>query len=325
MLLSAYIFFLTATAGGTDAAFGGGFASSQASRCDLPRRTTCDIAATSSVEEDGLINPDQILAESAVPSAQLFVDDPVSQTPAKSATAVFGAGCFWGVQDEFARMPGIISVRTGYCRLDGKPMIPSAFRPSYVSIALLGNPGSYTECVKVTYDGSVLPYRQLLRIFWESHDASALSAASPGQYRSVIWPADPKERDAAMRDLEEAEKDYSEIGMGTVATAIADHAADEPAGRFTEAEPFHQYFWPKVKLKLVVLAFSYWVPRGCSYAVDWWEGGLEIPGAMGMGGWISNDVYWGSGIALVLLWIFLENVQLAGAGIRSYLSLLSRP
>jgi len=319
MLLSAFFFVLTATSGGTDAYIGGGFASSQASRCGLPRRTICDLAAFSSVEEVGPINPDQILAESAI------ADDPVYQSPAKSATAVFGAGCFWGVQDEFARMPGIISVRTGYCRLDGKPMIPSAFRPSYVSIALLGNPGSYTECVKVTYDPQQLPYRQLLRIFWESHDASAMSAASPGQYRSVIWPTGPRERDAALRDLEEAEKDYLGVGLGTVATAVADHAADEPAGHFTEAEPFHQYFWPKVKLKLVVLAVSYWVPRGCSYAVDWWEGGLEIPGAMGMGGWPGNDVYFSFGIALVLLWIFFENVQLAGAGIRSYLSLLSSP
>lgn len=149
----------------------------------------------------------------------------------KSEKAIFGAGCFWGVEAAFQAVDGVVGTRVGY--LGG-----SFDNPSYKDVCS-GSTG-HAEVVEVTYDPSKVSYDELLRVFWRSHDPTQLNRQGPdfgAQYRTAIFYLSPdQERTArASKDVEDRSGRHSR----PVVTEIT------PAPTFWEAEDYHQQYLEK--------------------------------------------------------------------------------
>src|SRR6516162_1436336 len=109
----------------------------------------------------------------------------------KMQKAIFGAGCFWGVEEAFRHIPGVSEVTVGY---SGGTMKD----PSYHDVCS-GSTG-HTEVVEVEYDPSKVSYEKLLDTFFTNHDPTTLNRQGPDigyQYRSVIFYTTPEQESAA--------------------------------------------------------------------------------------------------------------------------------
>lgn len=145
--------------------------------------------------------------------------------------AAFAAGCFWGVEKVFSKIPGVISTRAGY-------MGGTTVDPTYEEVCT-GRTG-HAEAVEVMYDPVRVRYEELLATFWEWHDPTTLNRQGPDagtQYRSVIFFCDSQQEAAAKRSKEILNK--SGIFKGPIVTEIV------PAGRFWRAEEYHQGYLVK--------------------------------------------------------------------------------
>jgi peptide-methionine (S)-S-oxide reductase len=143
--------------------------------------------------------------------------------------ATFGAGCFWGVEAAFRRLEGVTATRVGYA--GGK-----VEHPSYQQVC--SDATGHAEVVEVTYDPDVVPYEQLLAVFWAEHDPTQLNRQGPdigSQYRSVIFVHDAEQRAAAEASREQVQSRLSR----PVVTQIED------APPFWEAEDYHQQYLEK--------------------------------------------------------------------------------
>jgi peptide-methionine (S)-S-oxide reductase len=187
------------------------------------------------------------VALSSSPSDEQFASS------ANTEKALFGMGCFWGPQLDFKKTPGVVSATTGYAPLDisTKENGPA----SYFSVS--GGDGR-VEAVLVEYDPKVLPYDQLLKTFWQYHDASQESTKS--QYQSTIWTLTDEQKIIADEDMVRASDAYQQGGLGTPKTIIVDTTKTGSSlqqwldGNFFKAESIHQDFWPKFQAKLLALA-----------------------------------------------------------------------
>lgn len=145
--------------------------------------------------------------------------------------ATFAAGCFWHVEDDFMRLPGIISTQVGYT--GGK-----FENPSYEDMHT-GKTG-HAESVEVEFDPSKITYDQLLNAFWNLHDPTQSNGQGPdlgNQYRSVIFyhsEAQKKAAEASKARLEGAKK----FSRPIVTQIIS-------AGKFWRAEEYHQKYYLK--------------------------------------------------------------------------------
>lgn len=149
----------------------------------------------------------------------------------KLRKATFGAGCFWGVEDAFRRIDGVVSTRVGY-------MGGHMEDPTYEDVCT-GLTG-HAEVVEVTFDPDIVSYSDLLDVFWSIHDPTSLNRQGPDvgeQYRSVIFYHDEEQRRLALRSRDELER--SGRFSREIVTAI------EPAGTFYEAEEYHQQYLEK--------------------------------------------------------------------------------
>ena len=146
-------------------------------------------------------------------------------------TAMFGAGCFWGVEATFRQVTGVRGTRVGY--VGGT--VPS---PTYEQVCT--DRTGHAEVVEVKYDPTRVSYDDLLDVFWENHDPTTLNRQGPDvgrQYRSVIFFTSAEQEKAAIASR--SARDASGRHRRPIVTAI------EPAPTFFEAEDYHQRYLEK--------------------------------------------------------------------------------
>ncbi len=149
----------------------------------------------------------------------------------KTETATFAAGCFWGVEETFRRMPGVVTTQVGYTS-------GTESNPDYRAVCT-GRTG-HAEAVQVEYDPSLVTYGQLLEVFWENHDPTTLNRQGPDvgtQYRSGIYTHDETQANEALASKEQ--KQSSGKYKKPVVTEIV------PATVFYPAEEYHQQYLAK--------------------------------------------------------------------------------
>lgn len=145
--------------------------------------------------------------------------------------ATFAAGCFWGVQEAFARLKGVVSTRAGYTGGDFES-------PAYEDVCT-GATG-HAEAVEVVYEPEVVSYETLLDIFWSIHDPTTIDRQGPdigAQYRSVIFFHTDEQGKEARLSKERLEK------SGRFGSAIVTGIL--PARVFYPAEEYHQMYLQK--------------------------------------------------------------------------------
>lgn len=150
---------------------------------------------------------------------------------AQLATATFGAGCFWGVEETFRVLKGVTETNVGY--MGGvKP------GPTYEDVC--SDTTGHAEVVQVRYDPDVISYGSLLEVFWNNHNPTTLNRQGPdigSQYRSVIFYHDAIQK-------EEAERSKSALkASGKWSKPIVTDIV--PAGEFWKAEEYHQKYLQK--------------------------------------------------------------------------------
>ena len=142
--------------------------------------------------------------------------------------AIFGAGCFWGVELTFSKIDGVESTAVGYCG-GGIP------DPTY-EIVCTGQSG-HAEVVLVEFDPDKVSFDKLLDIFWSLHDPTTLNRQGPDigtQYRSVIFFQD--EDQAALSKTSKDKLQASGKYENDIVTEVV------PAEHFYRAEEYHQKY-----------------------------------------------------------------------------------
>lgn len=154
--------------------------------------------------------------------------------PAGCAEALFGMGCFWGAERKFWRLgAGVYITAVGYAG-------GTTRHPTYADVCT-GRTG-HAEVVRVVYDPALLPFDELLRTFWESHDPTQGMRQGNDvgtQYRSVIYAATEAQLRAARASRDLYQQALTHAGFGAITTEIA------PAPTFYYAEADHQQYLAK--------------------------------------------------------------------------------
>ncbi len=157
---------------------------------------------------------------------------PEASQPVAAETAWFAGGCFWGVEDVFAQVPGVLEASSGYSGGELE-------EPSYEQVCT-GRTG-HAEVVQVSFDPAVVDYEQLVRLFFKVHDPTTVDRQGPdvgSQYRSAIFTADELQAAVARAVVQELERE-AVYGGRSVVTEI------EPLAVFYRAEDYHQDYHAK--------------------------------------------------------------------------------
>jgi len=159
--------------------------------------------------------------------AALTVTLQAESEPMKTETATLGGGCFWCVEAVYERLPGIISVVSGYAGGQTE-------NPTYEQIGT-GKTG-HAEVVQIAYDPSKISYEKIIDLFWDAHDPTTLNrqgADTGPQYRSIILTED----DDQMRIANESKTRAQTKSKSPIVTEIV------PLTKFYPAEDYHQDFY----------------------------------------------------------------------------------
>lgn len=178
-------------------------------------------------------------SQPVAPSPQLLAPTPQSVTPslqpATTATATFAGGCFWCVESDFDKVPGVISTTSGYTG----GTVPN---PTYDQVSAKHT--GHAEAVEIVYDPAKVSYPQLLTHFWRSIDPTTkdrqfCDVGTP--YRTAIFAHGEEQLKAAQasRDALEKTKPFPE----PIVTEIV------MAGPFYPAEAYHQDYYLKNPLR----------------------------------------------------------------------------
>lgn len=142
---------------------------------------------------------------------------------------MFGAGCFWGVEQYFRQVPGVLDVAVGYS--GGKTL-----SPTYKDVCT-GRTG-HAEVVHLVYDQEKVSFQELMRHFWSMHDPTTPNRQGPDvgtQYRSAVFYYTEAQRDAAMDSM----RKLASHNVKAIVTEIAQ------AREFWRAEEYHQRYFEK--------------------------------------------------------------------------------
>jgi peptide-methionine (S)-S-oxide reductase len=148
-----------------------------------------------------------------------------------SEIATFGAGCFWGVEETFRNVPGVIDTEVGYSN-------GHTVNPTYKDVCT--DETGHAEVVQVTFDPAKVTFDQLLDVFWKAHDPTQVNRQGPdfgAQYRTAIFFHSPEQETAAKKSIAALN------GSGKFKRPIATEVT--AAGMFYRAEEYHQKYLQK--------------------------------------------------------------------------------
>lgn len=144
----------------------------------------------------------------------------------------FAAGCFWGVEDKFRKVKGVVDAEVGY-------MGGNKEHPTYKEVCT-GRTG-HAETLHLLYDPDQISYEELLEVFWSIHDPTTKNRQGPDvgtQYRSIIFHYDDEQRKSA--ESSKSELEASGRYKRSITTEIV------PASDFWRAEEYHQRYFEKM-------------------------------------------------------------------------------
>lgn len=150
---------------------------------------------------------------------------PLTPSPGDELAA-FAEGCFWGSEDTFRHVAGVVATAVGYSG-------GHTSNPSYEDVC--GHETGHAETVLVEFNPKKVSYPQLLRVFWDSHDPTTPNQQGPDigdQYRSAIFTFTPAQESAARESLVAEQPHYRH----KITTEIT------PMSRFWKAEGYHQQY-----------------------------------------------------------------------------------
>lgn len=168
-----------------------------------------------------------VLLAAALPLAAVWAASPA---PATTAKAVFAGGCFWCMESDFEKLPGVLSAVSGYT--GGKEANPTY---DQVSDHLTG----HAEAVEVTFNPAQVSYSQLVEYYWRHIDPTVKDQQfcdHGPQYRSAIFPLDAQQMQLAQASKAALEKAHLFPHIYTEIT---------PASTFWPAEDYHQDYYKK--------------------------------------------------------------------------------
>lgn len=172
--------------------------------------------------------------EMRVPDVHFVNGNPMKPPfPEGYQQAVFGMGCFWGVERRFWETPGVWSTAAGYAG-------GSTAHATYQEVCA-GSTG-HAEVVLVVFDPAQVSYEELLRVFWENHDPTQGMRQGNDrgtQYRSAIYTNSAEQATQAEASMKMYQAELATAGYGEITTEIS------PAGEFYYAEEYHQQYLAK--------------------------------------------------------------------------------
>tara|TARA_B100001013_G_scaffold286355_1_gene186165 strand:- start:205 stop:681 length:477 start_codon:yes stop_codon:yes gene_type:complete len=145
--------------------------------------------------------------------------------------ATFAAGCFWGVEEEFSKIEGVISTKVGYAGGN----IPS---PTYEMVC--SGETDHAEAIMIEYDEKLISYDKLLEVFWKIHDPTTLNRQGLDvgtQYRTAIFYHNLEQKEVSLKSKEK--RSSKNIYKNPIVTEIKEF--DE----FYVAEEYHQKYFQK--------------------------------------------------------------------------------
>ncbi len=153
--------------------------------------------------------------------------------PEGMALAMFGLGCFWGAERRFWETPGVYLTMVGYA---------GGYTPNPTYQEVCTGMTGHNEVVRVVFDPKVVPYEQLLKVFWESHDPTQGMRQGNDrgtQYRSGIYTFEEAQARLARETLARYQASLGKAGRGSITTEILEAPA------FYFAEEYHQQYLAK--------------------------------------------------------------------------------
>ncbi len=174
--------------------------------------------------------------DTAIPTAEMhFLSGrPLTRdVPDGMQEAMFGMGCFWGVERVFWQLDGVYLTMVGYAA-------GHTPNPTYEEVCTAQT--GHNEVVRVVYDPAVISYESLLKAFWENHDPTQgmrQGNDAGTQYRSGIYTYSDAQKAAALASKPAMQERLSSAGFGAITTEII------PAPEFFFAEDYHQQYLAK--------------------------------------------------------------------------------
>lgn len=155
-----------------------------------------------------------------------------SEKSSATETAIFAAGCFWGVEETFRQMPGVISTEVGYT---GGTVVD----PTYEQVCT--DQTGHAEAVKIVFDPKKISYETLVETFYDNHNPTTKNQQGPdfgSQYRSAIFTESDAQKKIA-ESVTAAQGKLGKWGGRLIVTQIV------PAAPFYSGEDYHQKYLMK--------------------------------------------------------------------------------
>ncbi len=156
-------------------------------------------------------------------------------TQTKLETAIFGGGCFWCAEAVFKMLKGVVSVTSGYA---GGPLTDSVQAPTYEEVSS-GKTG-HAEVIRAEYDSSIISYKDLLAVFFATHDPTTLNRQGNDvgtQYRSIVLYTNEIQKQEAEGFIKELNTSSAQGAPIVTEVKLLD--------KFFEAEQYHRNYYEK--------------------------------------------------------------------------------